>query len=73
MEEMSFKGFFLFFFSRFTSGDPFVQQRRNILAILVKVRKKNISVKLFKSCHWPRRCRFKVFLLLLLLGLVIPF
>ena len=42
--EMSFKGF-----SIFSSGDHVVQQRRTILAILVKGDKRNISVKSFRN------------------------
>ena len=58
MEETSFKGF-----SIFSSGNHFVQQSRTILAILVKGRKRNISMKFFlKSGHWPLRCCLQVFL-----------
>ena len=43
-----FKVFFFVFFSpNFSSGNHFVQQSRNILAILIQGHKRNTDVKLF--------------------------
>ena len=59
---------FLFFFS---SGGHFVQPNGTILTILVKGRKRDISVTILKFDHRPeRRCRLKVFLFLALTAIL---
>ena len=64
---MSFKGF-----SIFSSGDPFVQQSRTILAILIKGDKRNISENHFEIRLLAKEEMFKV-VFFLFLALVASF
>ena len=66
VKEKSFKGF-----SILSSGSHLVHPSRTGWAIFAEGHRRNISCEIsLKLCKWPRRCCFKVFLLLALVAIL---